>query len=62
MVRGSLRGNARHVYEIIDDNNYYDPSHYRHSDNAADIHDVDQYGGNFAATFVFHAHVVRAAS
>jgi hypothetical protein len=22
LVRGSLRGNARHVYEIVDDNNY----------------------------------------
>ena len=22
LVRGSLRGNARHVYEVIDDNNY----------------------------------------
>ena len=21
-MRGSLRGNARHVYEVIDDNNY----------------------------------------
>jgi hypothetical protein len=22
LVRGSLRGNARHVYEVVDDNNY----------------------------------------